>query len=276
VELTGNIALSDDAMIGATDGYTGTLSGGITGTGDLYLGGTARTGAIVLSGGVDIDGDLHVDTCVTNSGPIDLDGRFIYLNGTLVFNNSQDITVNAKVIGEGRIVLAGSGKVDFKDVSVFDGVIDVEGNGDAAIGGLWGVATVTNSVPEKGTLCVSGTSEYGFFGSVLDGVNLAVSGALLVGCGADVSKDSSLTLKGGEVTFLKQMEFSGLFGYGDVSGSSITVSGAVQPTAEGHEDAIVFEYPPVFLNGVPDGWSLHRHDDGMALRLAYGTTVVIR
>ena len=230
----------------------------------------------MLSGGVDIDGDLHVDTCVTNSGPIDLDGRFIYLNGTLVFNNSQDITVNAKVIGEGRIVLAGSGKVNFKDVSVFDGAIDVEGNDDAAIGGLWGVASVTNSVPEKGTLCVSGTSEYGFFGSVLDGVNLAVSGALLVGCGADVSKDSSLILKGGEVTFLKQMEFAGLFGYGDVSGSSITVSGAVQPTAEGHEDVIVFEYPPVFLNGVPDGWSLHRHDDGLALRLAYGTTEVIR
>ena len=276
VELTGNIALSDDAMIGATNGYTGTLSGGITGTGDLYLGGTARTGAIVLSGGVDIDGDLHVDTCVTNSGPIDLDGRFIYLNGTLVFNNSQDITVNAKVIGEGRIVLAGSGKVNFKDVSVFDGVIDVEGNGDAAIGGLWGVATVTNSVPEKGTLCVSGISEYGFFGSVLDGVNLAVSGGFLVGYGADISKDSSLILNGGEVTFLKQMEFADLFGRGNVSGSAITVSGAVQPTAEGHEDAIVFEYPPVFLNGVPDGWSLHRHDDGMALRLAYGTTLVIR
>jgi hypothetical protein len=43
-----------------------------------------------------------------------------------------------------------------------------------------------------------------------------------------------------------------------------------------NEDTMVFEYPPVFLNGVPDGWSLHRHDDGMALRLAYGTTVVIR
>ena len=72
------------------------------------------------------------------------------------------------------------------------------------------------------------------------------------------------------------MEFTDLFGRGNVSGSAITVSGAVQPTAEGHEDAIVFEYPPVFLNGVPDGWSLHRHDDGMALRLAYGTTLVIR
>ena len=276
VTLAGDITLANDALIGVTNGFTGTLTGGITGTGDLYLGSPVRTGAFVLSGGIDIDGDLHVNTCVTNSGAIDLDGRFLYLDGTLVFNNAADIDVNAKVIGAGRIVLAGVGKVNFKDVSVFDGAIDVEGNDDAAIGGLWGVASVTNSVPEKGTLCVSGTSEYGFFGSVLDGVNLAVSGALLVGCGADVSKDSSLILKGGEVTFLKQMEFAGLFGYGDVSGSSITVSGAVQPTAEGHEDAIVFEYPPVFLNGVPDGWSLHRHDDGMALRLAYGTTVVIR
>ena len=276
VTMAGNVRIANDAMVTAAYGYVGTFSKTISGNGDLYLGSEAGTGAIVLSGGVDIDGDLHVDTCVTNSGPIDLDGRFIYLNGTLVFNNSQDITVNAKVIGEGRIVLAGSGKVDFKDVSVFDGVIDVEGNGDAAIGGLWGVATVTNSVPEKGTLCVSGASEYGFFGSVLDGVNLAVSGGFLVGYGADISKDSSLILNGGEVTFLKQMEFTDLFGRGNVSGSAITVSGAVQPTAEGHEDAIVFEYPPVFLNGVPDGWSLHRHDDGMALRLAYGTTVVIR
>lgn len=276
VILTGDITLANDALIGVTNGFTGTLTGNISGTGDLYLGSPVRTGAFVLSGGIDIDGDLHVNTCVTNSGVIDLDGRFLYLDGTLVFNNASDIDVNAKVIGKGRIVLTGSGKVNFRDVSVFDGVIDVAGNDDAAIGGLWGIASVTNSVQEKGTLCVSGASEYGFFGSVQDGVDLAVSGELLVGCDADISKDSSLILKGGEVMFQKQMEFANLLGCGKVSGKPIAVSGTVKPAAEGHEDAMVFEYPPVFLNGIPDGWSLHRHDDGLALRLTYGTTVVIR
>lgn len=276
VALTGNITLVNDALIGVTNGFTGTLTGGISGSGDLYLGSPVRAGAFVLSGGIDIDGDLHVNTCVTNSGAIDLDGRFLYLDGTLVFNNAIDIDVNAKVIGEGRIVLAGSGKVNFKDVSVFDGIIDVEGNDDAAIGSLWGIATVTNSVSAKAALCISGTSEYGFFGSLFDGVDLAVSGGFLVGCGADISQGASLILKGGEVTFLKQMEFAGLLGCGKVSGSAIAVSGAVNPAAEGHEDAIVFEYPPMFMNGVPEGWSLHRHDSGLALRLAYGTTVVIR
>ena len=273
VELTGNITLSNTAMIGAADGYAGTLSGSITGSGDLYLGGTARTGAIVLSGGIDLDGDIHVDTCVTNSGSINLDGRFIYLNGTLVFNNTQDIEVNAKVIGEGRIVLAGSGKVDFADISVFDGVIDVAGNENAQIGALYGIATVANSEAVRGKIEVAGTSDYGFFGSVLDGIDLLVSGKLPVGCTADIHEDAGLSLSGGEVMLYWPKVFASLSGNGTVSGARITVKGPVTPIAEGHEDALSFSEKPEFLNGVPEGWTLH---GSFALRRTYGTTLVIR
>ena len=134
-------------MATVADGYVGTLTGEISGQGDLYLGTALRQGAFVLSGGVDLAGDLHIDTCVTNSGAIDLGGRFLYLNGTLVFNNTEDISVNAKVIGKGRIVLAGSGKVDIADLSVFDGVVDVAGNDNAQIGALFGVVLVLYHCP---------------------------------------------------------------------------------------------------------------------------------
>ena len=68
-------------------------------------------------------------------------------------------------------------------------------------------------------------------------------------------------------------EFASLSGNGTVSGARITVKGPVTPIAEGHEDALSFSEKPEFLNGVPEGWTLH---GSFALRRTYGTTLVIR
>ena len=276
VTLSGRITLSNDAMIGVANNYTGTLTGGIDGTGDLYLGGTVRTGAFALSGGVNLAGDLHVDTCVTNSGSIDLGGRFLYLNGTLVFNNSSDISVNAKVIGEGKIVLAGAGKVDFSDLSVFDGLVDVAGNANAEIGALYGIVSVTNSAAGQAAITAAGTSAYGFFGSLTEGVDLAVSGGVLVGNGATIPAEASLGLAGGTVELYEPTTFASLYGTGTVLGGPIKVSGTVTPVAQGHEDAITFGTLPVLERGIPDGWSMRGTASGFALRRIRGIVMAIR
>ena len=276
VTLSGRITLSNDAMIGVTNGYTGTLTGGIDGIGDLYLGSPIRTGALALSGGVNLAGDLHIDTCVTNAGSIDLGGRFLYLNGTLVFNNSSDISVNAKVIGEGKIVLAGAGKVDFSDLSVFDGLVDVAGNVHAEIGALYGIVSVTNSAAGQAAITAAGTSAYGFFGSLAEGVDLAVSGGVLVGNDATIPAEASLGLAGGTVELYEPTTFASLYGTGTVLGGPIKVSGAVTPVAQGHEDAITFDGLPVLERGIPDGWSMRGTASGFALRRIRGIVMAIR
>jgi transcriptional antiterminator NusG len=212
VTLSGGITVAGDAMMTATNGYTATLTGAISGQGDLYLGTALRQGSFVLSGGIDLAGDLHIDTCVTNSGAIDLGGRFIYLNGTLVFNNTSDITVDAKVIGKGRIVLAGSGKVDIADLSVFDGVVDIDGNEDAALGALFGAVAVTNSAATVGALAVTGESDYGYFGQMSDVMRLSVSGSLVLPVGTDYTENLQLALAGGSVDLLGPTVFAALSG----------------------------------------------------------------
>jgi hypothetical protein len=200
----------------------------------------------------------------------------MYLEGTSVFNNTEDIVVDAKVVGNGKIVLAGTGKVDFTDVSVFDGVIDVMGNENAKIGALHGVVTVTNSLLKSGVIDISGESNYGYFGSLCENVDISVSGSLSIGSGAVIPLNTSLGLAGGEIILYKAIEFATLSGHGSVLGESIVVLGDVNPDADGHGDAIMFESFPVFEGGLSESWSLHRSGDAYALRLKYGTTVVIR
>lgn len=273
VTLSGRITLANDSMIGVADGYTGTLTGGMTGTGDLYLGGAIRKGALLLSGGVNIAGDLHINTCVTNSGAIGLGGRFLYVDGTLVFNNSSDITVNAKVIGEGRIVLAGTGKVDFSDISVFDGVIDLYGN-DVSIGALNGLAKVTNSVDTAAALTVAGASEAAYFGTISEDVNLVVGGTFLLGPTADIPSTIGLSLAGGTLGLYEDTTMASLAGYGSVQGCKLTVTGETSPNGE-NDTAMTFETCPE-LSVLGAEWFLRRVGPGAEIRRRHGFKLIFR
>lgn len=272
VTLSGQVVLTNDAMICATSGSAGTLSNVIGGSGDLYLGGD---GVIGISG-IDINGDVHVDGSVATTGSIVTGERFLFVDGMLVFNNTDNIVVDAKVLGAGRIVLAGTGKVDFSDLSVFDGLVDVAGNANAEIGALYGIVSVTNSAAGHAAITVAGTSAYGFFGSLAEGVDIAVSGGVLVGNGATIPADASLGLAGGALELYEPTTFASLYGAGTVLGGPIKVSGAVIPVAKGHEDAITFGVLPVLERGVPDGWSMHKTDTGFALSRPRGFMVVVR
>ena len=274
VTLSGRITLANDAMIGVTNGYTGTLTGGIDGTGDLYLGGAIRKGALLLSGGVNIAGDLHINTCVTNSGAIDLGGRFLYVDGTLVFNNSSDITVNAKVIGEGKIVLAGTGKVDFSDLSVFDGAVDLCGH-DASIGALNGLVQITNSVDTAATtLTVAGASTAAYFGTLSADVNLAVGGTFLLGSAANIPSSIGLALAGGTLGLYEDTTVASLAGHGAVQGCKLTVTGATLPSGA-DDTAMTFEACPE-LASLDDAWKLHRIGLGADIRRRYGFIMSFR
>lgn len=273
VTLSGRITLANDAMVGVADGYAGTLTGGMDGGGDLYLGSPVRKGALLLSGGINIAGDLHINTCVTNSGAIDLGGRFLYVDGTLVFNNSSDITVNAKVIGDGKVVLAGTGKVDFSDISVFDGVIDLCGN-SATIGALNGLAEVTNSVDTAAALTVAGTSEAAYFGTISADVDLVVGGTFLLGAMTDMPSTIGLSLAGGTLGLYGDATVSSLAGHGAVLGCKLTVTSATSPDGE-NDTAMTFETCPE-LTSLDDAWKLHRVGLGADIRRRYGFIMSVR
>ena len=227
----------------------------------------------MLSGGVNIAGDLHINTCVTNSGAIGLGGRFLYVDGTLVFNNSSDITVNAKVIGEGRIVLAGTGKVDFSDISVFDGVIDLYGN-DSSIGALNGLAKVTNSVDTAAALTVAGASEAAYFGTISEDVNLVVGGTFLLGAMTDMPSTIGLSLAGGTLGLYGDATVSSLAGHGAVLGCKLTVTGATLPDGE-NDTAMTFETWPGLSSLNPE-WLLRSVGSGAEIRRRHGFMLIFQ
>lgn len=115
--LTGQITLVNDARICASNDVLGTFAKPIAGTGDLYLGGE---GTLVVPG-VDLAGDVHVEGNVTTTGALLTGERFLFVDGTLTFANAADITVDAKVLGSGKIVLAGDDCEHVRDGGDADG-----------------------------------------------------------------------------------------------------------------------------------------------------------
>ena len=269
VTLSGQVALTNDAMICAASGYTGTFVNAIRGAGDLYFGGE---GTIAVSG-VDIKGDVHVDGNVTTTGGILTGERFLFVNGTLVFNNATDVTVDAKVLGAGKIVLSGTGKVDFSDLSVFDGVIDLCGS-DAEIGALYGHAKVTNSVDTAAALTVAGASEAAYFGTISEDVNLVVGGTFLLGPTADIPSTIGLSLAGGTLGLYEDTTMASLAGYGSVQGCKLTVTGETSPDGE-NDTAMTFETWPGLSSLNPE-WFLRRVGPGAEIRRRHGFMLIFR
>ena len=270
--LSGQVTLTNDAMICAVANKTGTFSKAIKGTGDLYLGGE---GTIAIPG-IDVAGDVHVDGNVTTAGGILTDGRFLFVEGTLTFENDADITVDAKVLGAGKIVLAGTGKVDFSDLSVFDGTIDLCGR-DATIGALYGLAKVTNSVDSAVTLTVSGTSESAYFGTIPDGISLTVGGKFLLGPTAALPATAALTLDGGTIGLGAATTLAALSGDGTVSGQKLTVTGAVTPTEfDPGEVVLSFGRVPEFQAALDKKWRLKTVGLGAELVKRRGAILIVR
>ena len=267
--LAGAVTLVNDARICVSDAVTATLARTMTGAGDLYLGGE---GTLVVPG-VDLAGDVHVEGNVTTTGSLITGERFLFVDGTLTFKNEDDITVDAKVLGSGRIVLAGAGKVDFADLSVFDGTVDLAGR-DATIGALFGIPTITNSSETAATLTVAGSADAAYFGTVGDGVSLAVGGRFRLGATAVLPATAALSLSGGEIGLYEPATVASLSGAGKVSGAALTVTGATTP-AEGLVPAIAFDAYPS-LASIVGNWRLKRVGVGGALVPRRGTLLVIR
>ena len=267
--LSGAVTLVNDARICAAAGVTGAFAQAIAGTGDLYLGGE---GTLVVPG-VDLAGDLHAEGNVTTTGSLITGERFLFVDGTLTFKNEDDITVDAKVLGSGRIVLAGAGKVDFADLSVFDGTVDLAGR-DATIGALFGIPTITNSSETAATLTVAGSADAAYFGTVGGGVNLTVGGRFRLGATAVLPATAALSLSGGEIGLYEPATVASLSGAGKVSGAALTVTGATVPVSETDPSIVFTSYPSL---GTVDGrWRLRRRGDGAELTRWRGALLIIR
>lgn len=267
--LSGAVTLVNDARICVSDAVTATLARTMTGAGDLYLGGE---GTLVVPG-VDLAGDVHVEGNVTTTGSLITGERFLFVDGTLTFANAADITVDAKVLGSGRIVLAGTGKVDFADLSVFDGTVDLAGR-DATIGALFGIPTIANTSETAATLTVAGSTNAAYFGTIGGGVSLAVGGRFRLGATAVLPATAALSLSGGEIGLYEPATVASLSGAGKVSGAALTVTGATTP-AEGLVPAIAFDAYPS-LASIVGNWRLKRVGVGGALVPRRGTLLVIR
>jgi hypothetical protein len=184
--------------------------------------------------------------------------------------------VNAKVIGNGRIVLAGSGKVDIADLSVFDGVVDVAGNETASIGALFGAVAVTNSAATLGAIAVGGESDYGYFGQMSDVAKLSVSGSLVLPMGTEYTENLKLALAGGTVDLLGPTVFAELSGHGTLAGSPITVTGETLPERTDEKYVLTFSSYPS-LASLPYEWLLRREKDGGAtIRFRKGMVLTVR
>lgn len=271
--LTGQITLENDAMVCATAGNAGTFAKPIGGTGDLYLGGE---GTLAVPG-IDIAGDLHIEGNVTTTGSLLTGERFLFVDGTLTFKNDDDITVDAKVFGPGQIVLAGAGKVDFADLSVFDGTVDIAGR-DAAIGAIFGIPTITNSSEAAATLTVAGATNAAYFGSVGEGVNLDIGGTFQLGTTAELPTTAEVSLSGGELALWRPTAIGMLSGIGRVSGDVLAVTGSATglPVQSAETDlAISFDFWPS-LTSIAGNWRLKPVGAGAALVWRRGTIVVVR
>ena len=271
--LTGQITLVNDARIHASADVTGTFAKPIAGTGDLYLGGE---GTLVVPG-IDIAGDLHIEGNVTTTGALLTGERFLFVDGTLTFGNDADITVDAKVLGAGRIVLAGTGKVEFADLSVFDGTVDLAGR-DAAIGAIFGVPTITNSSETAATLTVAGATNAAYFGSVGEGINLDIGGTFQLGTTAELPTSAEVSLSGGELALWRPTTVGKLSGTGRVSGDVLTVTGSTTglPVQSAETDlAISFDFYPS-LTSITGNWRLKPVGTGAELVWRRGTIVVVR
>ena len=189
--------------------------------------------------------------------------------------NAAVISVDAKVVGSGRVVLAGSGKVDFADISVFDGTLDVAGNGEAAVGALYGIVAVTNSADSAGALSVDGSSPFGYFGEISGIGSLLVSGRLVLSPVAEFAPDTDLTLAGGTLDLLGPLAFASLSGHGAVSGAAMSVAGETTPEKSDSEYALTFSTYPS-LSSIADGWSLRRIGDGAAIRARPGLIFLLK
>lgn len=269
--LSGKVMLANDALFCASNNATGVFTQTIDGTGDLHLSGA---GTIALAG-VDIEGDIHAEgTNVTTSGSLLTGSRFLFVDGTLTFVNDTDITVDAKVLGTGRIVLAGSGKVDFADLSVFEGVVDLAGQ-NAAVGAVHGISTFTNSSDTvAATLTVVGSTNAAWFGSFVGGVNLSVGGTFRIGATAGVPSSTDVILSGGELVLGEPTTVASLSGVGSVSGDVLAVTGATWSKAQ-TEQAIDFAFWPS-LADIDSRWRLRRVGVGALLVRRRGTLVVVR
>lgn len=241
ISMNGQITLRNDAMIVADDGCSGLIMKTIEGTGDLHLNGGGET---TLWKGVDIDGDVYIDGLVTTRGSIATGERFLFVNGTLIFNNDEDITVDAKLLGKGRIELRGEGKVDFADPSVFEGTIDLCGN-SAKIGKLWGIAKIEDSESANATLSVSAPSDYWFFGSF--------------------GPQIGLNLDNAKIGFHDAQSVPALSGCGTVAGAKLSAD-YVTPTGK-----ITFDtFPGIYA---PTGWRLKPVGWGAELAEAMGLLI---
>ena len=244
ISMNGQITLRNDAMIVADSYCSGLIMKTIEGTGDLHLNGD---GEITLWKGVGIDGDLYVDSTVKTRGSITTGERFLFVNGTLVFENEEDIVVDAKVLGQGRIELRGSGKVDFADLSVFEGTVDLCGN-DAQIGKLWGITTIVDSEAAQATLTVNGLSDFWFFGSFDPQVGLALNSA--------------------QVGFHEDQTVASLSGKGSVCGGQLSTE-VVNPTG-----TINFDTMPDF--SAPRGWRFKQSGWGANLLETLGLRILFK
>ena len=209
--VAGNVELVDFAQLCATGGFTGTISGSVSGD-RLRVLGKSGAGVIALTGSNTYTGGTEVVEGVLALGRGDSagTGEIVLNGGTLRFINDQPITFANAITGVGKIEIAGTAPVTFTGTefaglplkmlapgTVFDfptlanasyvaavtaDGLDLGGN-DLTVDGLYGAGTV-----KGGTLTVTGAINpggEGAIGTIVFETMPVLAGATLV---AEVSK----------------------------------------------------------------------------------------
>ena len=94
---------------------------------------------------------------------------------------------------------------------------------------------------------------------------------------AGYSAGTALELTGGTIDLLGPAVFAALSGYGTVSGSPITVTGATLPTRTGEKYALTFSSYPT-LSSLPYDWLLRKdkNGEGATIRFRKGMVLFVK
>jgi autotransporter-associated beta strand protein len=173
-----------------------TISGNISGTGGLTMGGT---GTLILSGT-----NTYMGTTTIASGTLQINtgsslpaGTNVTDNGTLAFGPSGTMTFSGNVSGSGGLSMVGTGTVILSGMNTYLGPTTIS-SGTLQINAVDSLPATTTNVTDNGSLAfnISGTETFSGTISGSGSVNMISSGTLIL-TNSGSSYTGGTTISGG-------------------------------------------------------------------------------
>jgi len=274
--VTGTVALSGNATIGAANGNTGILSNVVSGSGFTLTVGTANlAGTIRLTGVNTYTGNTTIvggTTVVEIGGAGQLNsGNYagdITSAGTFKYNSTADQTLSGVISSTGTVVKDNTGTLTLTGTNTYTSTTTVSG-GTLLVNGAkngGGSVSVASGATIGGTGTIAGTTTVNSGGFLAPGDSsagtLTLAAATLAGtynCQLDVSTGDRVTVTGALTIN---------------SGAAITVSTIGTPTAASY---IIASYGSLVgtlptITGIPAGYTLDTSTTGQVKLVKSGYT----